>query len=223
VTRFGSIMRSESLHLVSLAGWTAIESHGVRTLVDLRNPDQCAAERQSPPPTIATVNMPLEAGLDDDPDFAGWGRAGHLATPLYFGRYLARWPDRASAAVAAVARAQAGGVVVHCGKGSDRTGLVTMLILALVGVCVEDIVADYELTAAQLATARARVLGHADDGPMIASTMAEVGTTAAASIAGSLAAFPLPESLLLAGLQLSDVDALQSRLLRPESVPWGSD
>lgn len=37
-----------------------------------------------------------------------------------------------------------GGVVVHCGIGRDRTGLITLLLLALAGVAAEDIAADYE-------------------------------------------------------------------------------
>jgi Tyrosine phosphatase family len=77
VTRPGSVIRSESLHLVSPAGWRAIEAYGVRTLVDLRNPDQCDREPQTPPPSITTVNVPLEDGLDDDPESSPSCRA-HL-------------------------------------------------------------------------------------------------------------------------------------------------
>jgi protein tyrosine/serine phosphatase len=37
-------------------------------------------------------------------------------------------------------------VLIHCVRGHDRTGIITLLLLALVGVAVEDIVTDYELS-----------------------------------------------------------------------------
>jgi protein tyrosine/serine phosphatase len=54
------------------------------------------------------------------------------------------------AAVRAVADAPAGGVVVHCVGGKDRTGLLTALLLHLAGVPVEDIAADYALSEERL-------------------------------------------------------------------------
>ncbi|MCC2307058.1 tyrosine-protein phosphatase [Cellulomonas chengniuliangii] len=42
-------------------------------------------------------------------------------------------PERAGAALAAVADADEGGVLFHCVAGRDRTGLVAMLLLSLVG------------------------------------------------------------------------------------------
>ena len=49
-------------------------------------------------------------------------------------------------AVREVADAPAGGVVVHCQGGKDRTGLVAALLLRLAGVPHEDIGADYSLS-----------------------------------------------------------------------------
>ena len=46
-------------------------------------------------------------------------------------------------AVRAVADAPDGAVVIHCSAGRDRTGLVTALLLSLVGVPQEAIVEDY--------------------------------------------------------------------------------
>ena len=47
----------------------------------------------------------------------------------------------------AVARAPEGAVLVHCAAGKDRTGLISALLLGLVGVPAETIAADYALTA----------------------------------------------------------------------------
>ena len=39
-----------------------------------------------------------------------------------------------------------GGLVFHCMAGKDRTGLIAMLLLGLVGVSKKDIVSNYEVT-----------------------------------------------------------------------------
>lgn len=61
-------------------------------------------------------------------------RNGLWGTPLYFAEALRRWPERAAAAVRAVARAAPGGVVISCGRGCDRTGFLALLLLHLCGV-----------------------------------------------------------------------------------------
>jgi protein-tyrosine phosphatase len=53
-------------------------------------------------------------------------------TPLYYRPFLEEKAERCAAAVAALADARTGGVLVHCGIGRDRAGLVALL-LDLVG------------------------------------------------------------------------------------------
>jgi hypothetical protein len=101
-------------------------------------------------------------------------------------RYL---PERVAAVVAAITRARPG-ALVDCGTGSDRTGLVVIVLLALVGVTVEDIVTDYQLIGARLATPRARRLGRTDDTELIESVMADAATTTEAELSRTLAVFP---------------------------------
>lgn len=48
--------------------------------------------------------------------------------------------------MAAVARADPGGIVIYCGGGRDRTGLITLLLLALVDAEPDEIASDYELS-----------------------------------------------------------------------------
>jgi len=47
-------------------------------------------------------------------------------------------------ASSAIARAQPGGVLFHCGRGYDRMGIISLLVLALAGVMLEESAADYE-------------------------------------------------------------------------------
>lgn len=43
-----------------------------------------------------------------------------------------------------------GGVLYHCTAGKDRTGVISALLLLLVGVCKTDILADYQISQAYL-------------------------------------------------------------------------
>ncbi|MDQ3896162.1 MAG: tyrosine-protein phosphatase, partial [Actinomycetota bacterium] len=143
-TRWGAVVRCDSVDRLTAEGWRALERHGIRTIVDLRND----VERAAAPYTcdLDVVHVPIE----DDTDREFVRRWRPFSTPHYYAAALAQWPDRAAGAVAAVARARPGGVVVHCGLGRDRTGLIVMLLLALVGVAPEDIADDYELSAGRL-------------------------------------------------------------------------
>nr|BFF21809.1 hypothetical protein GCM10025730_53300 [Promicromonospora thailandica] len=69
----------------------------------------------------------------------------HLYTGL-----LDRRPELFARAVAAVADAPEGPVLVHCAAGKDRTGLVVALTLSLVGADLTAVGADYEATNARL-------------------------------------------------------------------------
>ncbi|WP_454857156.1 tyrosine-protein phosphatase [Promicromonospora soli] len=79
-------------------------------------------------------------------------------------RGAARPAPRAFArAVAAVADAPEGPVLVHCAAGKDRTGLVVALALSLVGADVDALADDYEITNQRLAPRYAERFELADE------------------------------------------------------------
>ena len=144
MTRWGAVVRSDSVDRLTDDGWRALKAHGIRTIVDLRND----VERDAAP--YSCELDVVHVAIEDDTDEEFVRRWRPFSTPHYYAAALERWPGRAAAAVRAVARARPGGVVVHCGLGRDRTGLVTMLLLTLAGVAPEDIADDYELSAGRL-------------------------------------------------------------------------
>jgi hypothetical protein len=144
VTRRRAVIRSDSLDRLTADGWTALEQYGVRTIIDLRSDIEREAEAYRC--ALSVVHVPIE----DDTDQEFIDRWRPFSTPHYYGAALERWPLRTVAAVKEVARAGPGGVVIHCGRGRDRTGLVAMLLLALAGVDSADIADDYELSAGRL-------------------------------------------------------------------------
>lgn len=72
------------------------------------------------------------------------GRTGpQFGTPLYYGPFLERFPDRIEQVLDAIEQAPPGGVLFHCVGGRDRTGLVAIAALSVAGVAPELIADDY--------------------------------------------------------------------------------
>lgn len=210
-TLSGRVVRADALDALTASGWAALSAHGVRTVIDLRNDDERGIDAAPRPASVTTVHLPLD-GSEDREFWDIWDSGPQFATPLYYGPHLQRFPERSAAVVSAVARAEPGGVVVHCASGRDRAGQVSMLLLALVGVAVEDIAADYALSAERLA-ARYAARGEPDQGPLVDAFLAHRGTSGAEIIAALVRDLDVEGVLLDAGLTSEDVRALRRRLL----------
>jgi hypothetical protein len=211
-TRRGAIVRADSLAGLTAAGWAALLEHGVRTVIDLRNDDEVGADLAERPESLRTVRLALD-GLDDDEEFwSDWADGPQFGTPLYYRPHLERFPGRSAAVVAAIARAQPGGVAFHCVGGRDRSGQIAMLLLALVGVPPGEIAGDYALSRPRLAALYA-VRGDEDPGPELEAFLAERGTTAGDVIRATLAELDVERCLLGAGLTENDLTALRARFL----------
>lgn len=209
-------MRSESLHRLGTSGWLVLRRHGVRTAVDLRSSfesSDASYEHEAAAAGVTVAPTLWEEGLLDDPEFRNWAETGLLSCALYYRRFLERWPHRAAATVRAVANAAPGGVLIHCVRGRDRTGLLTTLLLTLVGVPADAVVADYLLTDDRL-VATGIALGHEGlDGE--AELYAAAGTTAEATLHDLLATLDLDALLRHAGLRAAELDRLRDRPVEP--------
>jgi protein-tyrosine phosphatase len=153
-TRYGAVVRADSVRALSDAGWDALLDYGVSRIVDLRVHSELALD----PPReldVEVVHVPVMHEVDDEewveinaigdaqPDAAG-------ATRVVYLEFLERRHPQFAQAFAAVADAPEGTVVVHCHGGKDRTGLVVALLLRVAGVDVETIAADYALSGPNL-------------------------------------------------------------------------
>jgi hypothetical protein len=205
-TRFGAVVRSDSRAHLTHAGWEALLAYGVTRIVDLRRDDELADD----PPRAAgleVVHVSLMAGIE--PGDPGWTAmvAAAEAAPDALGEYvvfydwaLERCAPAIVRALAAVASAPTGAVVVHCVGGKDRTGIVAALLLRLCGVSLDDVDADYALTEIRLRP-----------------TLGEVAIAPAGAMAtvldrlerrhGSVEAY-----LVAAGLVPEAIDSLRARL-----------
>jgi protein-tyrosine phosphatase len=147
LTKFGAVVRGDSPGRLAKAGWVEMYTYGIRTIITLRTigMDEPKLDFVCPYPDIATVSLAIEDVTDLD-FREKWASLELWCTPLYYNDALKRWPGRHAAVISAIAQAQPGGVLFHCIRGNDRTGIIALLLLALAGVAPDDIIADYELS-----------------------------------------------------------------------------
>lgn len=203
-------MRGDAPDRLTAAGREALREHGIRTIIDLRN-DAERASATPPADELAVVHIPLD-GVEHSDFWETWGTGPQFATPLYYRPHLERFPERTARAIGAIAKAPPGGVLVHCVGGRDRTGQITMVVLALLGVAPETIAADYEASVDRL-RARAARLGEADPNLEVEAYLARKGTSAGAVIVSTLASLDVEALMLGGGLGADELAALEARLL----------
>jgi protein tyrosine/serine phosphatase len=209
-TRWGAVVRADSLGSLTERGWEQLLAHGVRTVIDLRNEDEQSEDAALRPTAVETIRIALDETADRE-FWDDWENGPQYATPLYYGPHLHRFPEKSAEVLAAIASARPGGVAFHCAGGRDRSGQIAILLLALVGVAKEEIVADYLLSHERLPAMYAR-RGEEDQTPILESFLRENGTSAAAEIERLLAS-DLETILATGGLTAGDRAALRKRLL----------
>ena len=157
-TRYGAVVRADSVRQLTEAGWQAAVDYGIRTVVDLRGDHELEAD---PPAELPVDVLHVPFMEQDEAAFAeveAVARAAGEAAGDDVARrtrdvylvFLEHFKQNVAAGLRAVARAPEGGVVVHCLGGKDRTGLLTALLLHLAGVDAEQIGADYGLSEERL-------------------------------------------------------------------------
>lgn len=209
-TRWGAVVRADSLGSLSERGWEQLQAHGVRTVIDLRNDEERGEDAAPRPPSIETISIPLDETGDRE-FWDDWENGPQFATPLYYVPHLHRFPAKSAEVLSAIASAPPGGVAFHCAGGRDRSGQISILLLALVGVRKNDIVADYLLSHDRLPALYA-ARGEEDQGPTLEAFLHAKGTTPAAEIERLLDE-DLEALLESGGLTAGDLAALRERLL----------
>lgn len=194
----GVFFRSENIDAVTPDGWLQLHDAGIRTVVDLRQPDERARDRHLRPSWLTTTVVDLD-GLESTDFWAHFWDNGLVGTALYFLPHLAAMPERMAAVLAALSGAGDGGVLFHCMGGRDRTGLVSMVLLSVVGVEPEAIVDDY-LETVRLGDVRAAAADRTNEEAAIERLLAARGTTTEQAFRDALAGLDLAALLSTAGL-----------------------
>ncbi len=152
--RWGHLFRADALSTLTDADLAHLADRGLRLVIDFRGDEEVALEpgRLREAPGVTTHHAPIgenaspaewrarfESGDLGDLDEGWLGRT-------YVGMLDAR-PEAFAGAIRTLASASALPAVFHCTAGKDRTGVMAMLVLRLLGVSREDVIADYALTA----------------------------------------------------------------------------
>ncbi len=203
LTRFKSLVRADSLDRLTESGVTAMREYGVRTIIDMR--DERERNSELAYDGIERLHVPLEDQSDEE-FWQEW--RPYNSTPIYYESFLSHCPERVRQVLESIATAPTGVIVFHCGAGRDRTGLISILLLSLVGVPPEDIVADYCLSAPNL-----KPLGRVKDQQAIENAFATKRTDAKTVITNLLHNLDVQAYLEDAGLRPSHVDAIKDHLM----------
>jgi protein-tyrosine phosphatase len=222
-TRFGSVVRADSVRQLSDEGWRALVAHGIRTVIDLRGDHERAEDPPADLP-VEIVHVPfmesseaeweeiapeLEAATKSAPDVPSATREVYLI-------FLERFRANVAAAVRAVANAPEGGVVIHCVGGKDRTGLLAAFLLHLAGVEEDEIGADYALSEDRLRP-RHEAWFEAAETEEELERLRRIAQTPAASIIGVLGELErryggVESYLRGAGVSAEELELVRSRL-----------
>lgn len=142
-TRWGQLLRSDSLHCLSPSGQAQLIEQGLRTVIDLRHDTEL---RKAPnvfaaSDAVTYVNIPLFADLTPHSDTRA---SVNTLADLY--KTALDTCGRPLADAFTVLSDDGFPALIHCTAGKDRTGIVVALLLRLAGVDADTIAGDYALT-----------------------------------------------------------------------------
>lgn len=145
LVRWRQVFRSDALHLLTPSDIARLRDElRVRDVVDLRSSAELRSEGQGPlaPQDVRFHHVPLFDGEVRSEDRE---RAAQISLA---GRYvfLAEFAGEPIARVITTIAAADAGAVFHCAAGKDRTGVISAILLGLLGVPDDVIVADYVAT-----------------------------------------------------------------------------
>jgi protein-tyrosine phosphatase len=164
VTRWRAVIRSDNLSRLTPTGQQALLDYGVRTIIDLRSPEEVLKEPSidinNHGPHLEYRNLPIEKYY---PHVSAMISQAKTRAEIY-SIILDYYPDAVAEIMRAIVNTRPGGIVIHCHAGNDRTGTISALLLGLVGVPVEVIAADYAESQARLWPLYENTLAGQNDG-----------------------------------------------------------
>ena len=145
-----TLFRADGLNKLTDADVAQLTDLRVTTVIDLRTRDE-AEQRGSFPVDrvpVTYVGLPLTDVLPATEDLPEWKEASYVASR--YGDMVSEGGPMLTSAIHSLATGGALPAVLHCSAGKDRTGVLSALLLAFLGVADETIVADYALSAAAM-------------------------------------------------------------------------
>jgi protein-tyrosine phosphatase len=154
-TRWRTLFRADGLGELTGADLAIMRDLGIQTVVDLRTGYEVEQSRYDiGAHPVAFHHFPFIETLPEAKKFT--------QTPGLLGSQYREMLDGAAlqivGALSALAVAGSQPAVFHCTAGKDRTGLLSALVLSLLGVPEETVVADYALSGEAMTRLRAKLV-----------------------------------------------------------------
>lgn len=133
----GSVYRMGRREWLTEAGWQNAYDDDVRTVVDLRNPAE--ARRRDTDPAVADTawsGIQIVSAPTEEPGHPRFTAlcGPYLNDPAHYLHNVRLFPEKLVGVFRAIAHAApAGGVVIHCAAGRDRSGMVAAMLQDLAG------------------------------------------------------------------------------------------
>ncbi len=154
-TRWRVLFRADGLGELSEGDLSVMRSLGIRTVVDLRSETELERGRfDVDAHPVAFHHFPFIEELPDAEEFDK--RPGLLGSQ--YQEILRDAGPQIIAVLEILARPDALPAVFHCTAGKDRTGVLSALVLSLLGVDEPTVVADYALSGEAMQRLRAKLI-----------------------------------------------------------------
>ena len=219
----GRLYRSSTLSDLDADGWAALADLGIRTLIDLRGPDEVAVMPVTPPDGITRISVTLSASGDARFDGAVDEASTAALIADVYRRIVQGQAEGIGRALARLAEPDALPAVIYCTAGKDRTGILCALLLLAVGAPLDLVHADYERTNTMLVgAARTRIWERSarvatfgmPEGPVVDAMIRADRAYLAAAIEGVGA---IEDYLAARGIDAGVRAALREGLLGPDA------
>ena len=143
------MLRADDLSQLSADGLQALADYGVRTILDLRWPEEAARHPSPVPGALPQVHYQRISLLSHTED--EWHlRSRNSAKELWKCVVLEHVRDELRGVLSFIAAAPPEPLLFHCIAGKDRTGLVAALLLTLADATPQAIAHDYAVSADNL-------------------------------------------------------------------------
>ena len=140
-TRYQRLFRSDDLHLLTAADQDEVARLGVATVIDLRTSEEVAAKGRALV-RAARYQLPMDDLLFAPSGVGPWHAEPAFVADMYLAA-LAANVETLREILAVLTDPSTYPAVVSCSSGIERTGIVTAVVLGLLGVPDSRIVADF--------------------------------------------------------------------------------
>ncbi len=203
-TRWRRLFRADGLSRLTDADLDVLRQLGVCTVIDLRTSYE--VDQGTFPVERMTVTFHHHPLLDELPDPERFTMTpGILATQ--YKRMARDAAGQIAGALTVLAAEDSLPAVVHCTAGKDRTGVLTAVLLSLLGVPDEVIVADYHRSADAMVALRAKLIERYPEGRDTISAADEMFAARPEYMAGLLEDLAAEYGTIAAYAEAAGVDA----------------